>query len=142
MFGPTLQSNDMTDLEGCSVLVLEDEALIAYSIKEQLTRRFGAHVTTAASLRKAKAQIDAEHFDAAILDVRLPDGTSENLARDLIGRGVRVVFHSGHADESLLEACPKAAFVGKPAMIRELAQALTTLLSGRRVEQSAPPSSA
>ena len=106
-------------LSGLSFLILEDEILIAIAIKEYLSEAGATSVETATTLRRARELMD-DGFDAAILDVRLPDGTSYDLAKDLLGQGTGVCFHSGHAENEEMEAFPKAIFCAKPSTPEDL----------------------
>ncbi len=55
------------DLSGLSVLVLEDEAFIAFALKSYLEEAGAAAVTTAGSLQEAGRKLAEGHFDAAIV---------------------------------------------------------------------------
>lgn len=67
-----------------SVLIVDDEDLIRWSLNRALTRR-GHHVSEAASAASAlKAVAAAAHpFDAILLDYRLPDRHDLTLLQDL-----------------------------------------------------------
>lgn len=102
--------------DGATVLILEDEAIISFDL-ELTAQDLGATRTVCAfSLREARDAMDKDRFDIAILDVNLPDGSSETLAPRLDQVGTLVIFHSGHGDPETLSAhCPAAGFVPKPS---------------------------
>ena len=56
------------------ILLLEDDAETAAAVKAGLLRE-RHEVVVAGDVASALRVIDAEHFEAAILDVALPDGT-------------------------------------------------------------------
>ena len=56
------------------ILIVEDNESLGRSLQVFLRGR-GLTVTHASSLDDARAQLDAERFDAVLLDVGLPDGS-------------------------------------------------------------------
>lgn len=112
------------DLSGLSVLVLEDEAFIAFALKSYLEEAGAAAVTTAGSLQEAGRKLAEVHFDAAIVDARLPDGDGLGLAAELMGRNVAVVVHSGHATSQRDGSLDGAVFCAKPATPEEVLGAI------------------
>ena len=110
-------------LEGATVLIVEDEFLILLDLEHTLAGA-GAEITTATSVEEATA-VARQSFDAAVLDVRLPDGDVYPVAHMLLARDVPLVFHSGHAhNENLQEAFPSAIALEKPVRERVLIAAL------------------
>ena len=84
-------------LAGCSILICEDEPLIALSIADAFTGA-GARVSTVRSLARALIAIDDEVPSAVILDHALSDGESSQLCKRLKERNVPYVIHSGYSD--------------------------------------------
>ena len=109
------------DLTGRNVLLAEDEFMVALNIQAEL-EACGAVVTVVDSVADGLGM--AGHgFDVAVLDVRLADGDVFPLADALIGRGVPLVFHSGHADTTDLQAAyPGAQAIPKPTWGSEVAR--------------------
>lgn len=111
-------------LNGLSILIVENEFLLAINL-ESIVRDAGAgSVRLAASLADARKVVDEGTFDAAILDIRLMDGDSLPLAQELIASGVNVVIHSGHAHLGHAEIVPEAYFLPKPSTPAEIVQAV------------------
>ena len=111
-------------IEGLSILIVENEFLLAISL-EAIMRDAGAgRVKMTASIADATALVDDEKFDAAILDIRLMDGDSLPLAAALVDRGVPVVIHSGHANLGHSQIVPEAIFLPKPATASEVVQSV------------------
>ena len=67
-------------LTGRSILVVEDEPLIAMAISQALEKS-GAEVTTTNTLRHALLLVEDDGLSAAILDHSLGDGNSSLLSR-------------------------------------------------------------
>jgi len=65
-----------------AVLVVDDDAAIRTVIAQAL-RRDGHRVTTAASLREMRAELDAGVPDVLVTDVMLPDGNGLDAIRDV-----------------------------------------------------------
>ena len=112
-----------------NILVVDDEKKFATVLAERLRLR-GFEVTAVFDGTSALAQLQAEHFDGMILDLRLPDmegiqvlqQTREKLSY------MKVVILSGHATQNDFKACRElgaAACFHKPAKISELAKAFT-----------------
>ncbi len=70
-------------LSGLSVLVLEDELLLRKRLAGFLEHE-GASVTAVGTVAAARQAAEALTFDAAVLDVNLPDGRGTDLLRDKI----------------------------------------------------------
>lgn len=115
----------LQSLSGRTVLLVEDEFLILLDLQMVLEEQ-GAEVVTAASVAEGiKATEARKALDAAVLDVRLPDGEVFPVAEKLVERHVPIVFHSGHARiDDLAERFPTATALTKPAPERMLVDAL------------------
>src|SRR5689334_24925023 len=101
-----------SSLAGCSILICEDEPLIALSIAEAFTAA-GARVTRVASVAEAFVFVEYECPSAVILDLALSDGESSPLGVRLKERSIPFVVHSGYSD--LDGACSNEVHVSKPA---------------------------
>jgi DNA-binding response OmpR family regulator len=65
------------------ILVVDDDDLIRTVVTERL-RRTGFEVVAAADLAEARAAVARALPDAALLDIRLPDGDGTDLLRELV----------------------------------------------------------
>ncbi len=81
-----------------SVLVLEDNFLIAMDMGEILSALGVKSVHTATTAEKAMEIVAARSIDFAILDINLGDETSFTVAESLIARGINFGFTSGYGD--------------------------------------------
>lgn len=102
------------------MLVLEDEFFISMILERQLLSSGASLVDCAGTLTDALNYVADMQYDAAVLDIRLPDGESYGLARDLITQGCAVIFHSGHAEETVTSHVPSSFFCSKPCSADQL----------------------
>jgi len=76
------------------ILVVEDSLVAAMALEEELEERLH-QVRIAGSLRGAREWMAEERYDAALLDMHLPDGPSDALAAELERAGCIVALVSG-----------------------------------------------
>jgi DNA-binding response OmpR family regulator len=103
----------------------------------------GAQLSEAGTLSEAREALDAELPNLVILDVRLPDGSGLDLARELMGRGhhrpsVLILSASvltGDRNAAVAAGCD--AFLGKPFRPAEMVELVHTLLEANRARESA-----
>ncbi|NDV88951.1 response regulator [Aurantimonas aggregata] len=85
------------DFSGRSILIIEDEALIAMEMQEAVEAAGGTVLGPVPSVQEAMALISAGRaIDAAILDIRLTDGISIAVAQRLKSSGVPLIFVTGY----------------------------------------------
>ena len=113
-----------------SILVVEDEALIAYDLTMALEAE-GASVTSTNTVRHALILIEHDGLAAAIIDHALSDGESTLVRARLKERGIPYVAYSGF--ETSEAGC---VHIGKPATPEMLMEALEKLLNDRPVRIS------
>ena len=111
-------------LEGKSILIVEDEALLALTLADELTSLGCLVVGPFTSLAHALRAVKELEFDAAIMDVNLAGEFVYPVADELLARGVPFVFLTGYARASLparLQACPHLLKPYNPVLLeREL----------------------
>lgn len=123
----------MATLEGASVLLLEDEYLIALDA-EQILKELGVRqVAIASTLSEAVDRTRDGCFDVALLDVNVNGEMSFGLAKTLNARGVPVVFTTGYElkDRGVPDIDTEFC-VSKPYTSERLRQALCAALTARR----------
>jgi CheY-like chemotaxis protein len=128
-----LETGDMNPLKGKSVLLLEDEFLIAMDAEEILKQRLGVDsVEVVATFADAKAAAETRSFDIALLDVNINGQMSFPIADVLRARGIPVVFASGYnlGDRRPPEVDP-AHCLTKPYTGAGLEAALTSALNAK-----------
>ncbi len=82
-------------LEGCRILVVEDEFLIAMEVEDVLLALGAEIVGPFGRLGPALRAVEREDLDGAVLDVRLDGETSEQIVAVLVSRGVPIVLTTG-----------------------------------------------
>jgi DNA-binding NarL/FixJ family response regulator len=116
---------------GDTVLVVEDEALVAMDLEATALLEGAREVFIAATLAQAQAIVAEHRIDFAIFDISLPDGNSLSLAREMYEAGLPLIFHSAHADpEGLRRAFPTAAVCSKPCPSSDLVGAIRWVKAG------------
>jgi two-component sensor histidine kinase/CheY-like chemotaxis protein len=120
------RESSTSSLHGLSVLIVEDEVLIALEAEAELLRAGTGAMTKAHSIEEAERYITSAPFDVAILDVNLNGRPSFPLAALLADRGIAFVFASGYSDlDALPERWRDVPLVNKPYGTAELAAAIT-----------------
>jgi DNA-binding response OmpR family regulator len=112
-------------LAGHTILVVEDEPLIALDIIEGF-KAAGALVHAARNLREGMRLADHPDLSAAVLDFDLKDGDGSALCERLNERQVPFVLHSGYS--IMHDACRSGIVVPKPAAPQQLVSAVEELL--------------
>lgn len=112
-----------------TVLILDDEVLVAIDIGDELADRGWTVTGVVGSLHAAAAAVDVKLPDLALLDMNLRGQQSFDLARDLIGRGITVVFLSGNTAQDLPEDLQTCVFLGKPVNYDRLHDTLMTAIT-------------
>lgn len=83
------------------ILIVEDEPLIAMMLEDYLELLGHHHVATCDTVDSALATIEAEHPDAAIVDINLSGGEkSWPVADALAAKGIPFVLSSGGEEVS------------------------------------------
>jgi DNA-binding response OmpR family regulator len=86
----------MSAIAGSSVLLVEDEYLIAADAEMMLTQLGAASVTISGDFAEAQALAADGQFDFVILDVNLDGKLSFPIAKTLEMRGIPFVFATGY----------------------------------------------
>jgi CheY-like chemotaxis protein len=119
----------MKNLAGLSVLLLEDEYLIALDAEQSL-KEFGVErVEIASTIREAESLAAAGSYDVAVLDVNINGEMSFTLAESLRQRGIPVVFATGYELKSREAPPPESGImISKPYTKERLRDALSGAL--------------
>jgi CheY-like chemotaxis protein len=114
-------------LAGRSILVVEDEPVIALQLESQLNAA-GARVYSAGRLREALYMAEHPALSAAVLDFRLGGDNSAAVCRRLADLGIPFMFYTGFSDADTFRDWPDAPVVSKPVEGRVLIDAVASLL--------------
>jgi DNA-binding response OmpR family regulator len=100
-------------LDGLKVLLVEDDIFIQMDL-QMVLEEAGAVVVTASNVAEGMASLD-DFYNAAVLDIRLPDGEVYPVAVALAEKNTPLIFHSGNAETSeVREKFPDAIALAKP----------------------------
>lgn len=116
-----------SSLEGRSILVVEDQPLIALDIAQELEAA-GAAVTMTNTLKHALILVEHDGLCGAILDHALGGENSSLVCARLKDRGIPFLVYSGF--DMVDGACKDALHVSKPAADGVLVAALEALIRG------------
>ena len=111
------------------MLVVEDESFLATLI-ERVLASAGYRVLKATRVESALGLVRADlTIDAALLDINVNDEEVYPVARELVQRGVPVVFASAYGPEAVAEEFRGYGVVQKPYLPSLLLTALANVLS-------------
>ena len=122
-----LGGSNVHRLAGRSILVIEDEPLIALEVAHCLTEA-GAHVIKVHTGVEAAPLAEKADVAAAIVDHTLADGDSQAICERLIARGIPFVIYSGYTKFD--GACASGVRLSKPATGAQIVDTVAGLLAG------------
>ena len=129
----------MTTGRVCSLLFLEDDKIVAVTLGGAL-RREGYQVTIAETVAEAVALLEEHSFDAAVLDMLLPDGRGVEVAARLSAKGCRaIVMLTAFSDRELIDqagASGSTAYLVKPVTPVQVGAAVDAALATARSLES------
>jgi DNA-binding response OmpR family regulator len=114
-------------LRGRSILVVENEPLIAIDIVQALESA-GANATMTTTVRHALLLAEHDGLSGAIMDHALTDGDSTKLCARLKERGIPYLSYSGY--DPVEGASKEAPHIMKPVSMDVLMSAMERLLAG------------
>lgn len=114
-------------LQGRSILIIEDEALIVMDMMNVLEIT-GAAITSTNTLKHALLLVEHDGLAAAIVDHTLGNGDSSTLCTRLTERGIPFLVYSGHLHVD--GPCSGAPYLRKPATAEALVSAVEHLING------------
>ncbi|GAA4503485.1 HWE histidine kinase domain-containing protein [Gluconacetobacter tumulicola] len=116
-------------LKDQSILVLEDEFIIAMELEDVLGTEHGARVHIASTLQDAFDILNNHAVDLAILDVNIDGESSLPVARALSEGGIPFLFATGYGSaSSAIEAFPGVSVLAKPYTMSSVVAALDKMM--------------
>lgn len=113
------------------VLIVEDDALLAFDLKLRLERVGFRIVGPTALVADALKLIRCAGCDTAVLDINLGrNNTSEPIARELAERGIPFLTVTGYSHAQRPAAFDGAPHLAKPVRTQALVTALHATLDG------------
>jgi CheY-like chemotaxis protein len=116
-------------MDSPSVLVVEDEALIAMDLQALLEEAGYRVLGPANSTTSALALLDRDDPDVALLDVNLGRSDVFGVANVLAERKTQVIFLTGHSAQKLPPAHRHRPLVSKPYLPHIVLQAVAKALA-------------
>jgi CheY-like chemotaxis protein len=114
----------MTDSQGQRVLIVEDEPMLAYALRELIADAGFPIAGVAGKLEAALAIIESGDCDAAILDANLKGVSAGPAASALSARGIPFIVLSGYSRDQQQDAFAGALHLQKPCRPDRLLAAL------------------
>lgn len=122
----------MTPLAGASVLLLEDEYLIALDAEQILAELGAAAVDIVGTLGDARKRADSGRYDLVVLDVNINGEMSFEVAELFKARGIPIVFATGY--ELRGRSWPdRSIHVAKPYTLERMRDATAAALLPARI---------
>ena len=115
------------DFEDCSVLIVEDDFLVALDLEKVLDDAGCVVVGVVPSVDRALVKISNNHLDAALLDVKLEGELVFAVADRLLADGVPFVFVTGEP-ASLPERYWTQPVIHKPVKPAAVLEALASVM--------------
>ena len=111
------------------ILIVEDEYLIAMSLRDVLEGAGSVVVGPVPNVEKAIKTIESEpSLDAAVVDVNLGGKLAYPVADLLLARNIPFVFTSGYEDDTLRTRYPQVINCHKPYIFPKMEEALARAL--------------
>ena len=110
-----------------SVLLLEDDALIALDAEDMLRSLGAREVLVAYTLDAAARFLDTATVDAAMLDLLIGSARSDDVAARLAERCIPFILTSGYGEPDLPPELGPVPVVGKPYTTDALRSAFAAL---------------
>ncbi|MBZ9794364.1 response regulator [Mesorhizobium sp. ES1-4] len=119
-----------------SILVVEDEWLIAEDVASRLRVAGYPVVGPVSSVAAALRLVEADKVDMALLDIQLNGETSLPVARILLDRGTPFAFVTGFGNRDVPAPFRNCKFVSKPASEAAILAAVADLTSLRETKKT------
>ena len=113
-----------TQVASQSVLVVEDEALVALDLEEMLYEIGFGEVVVCNSVDTAASTLDERDFEFAVFDLNLDGETSLPLIETVMTLDTQIVVASGYDAKSVPLPDPDIARLTKPYGVGDLRRAL------------------
>ncbi|MBV9653216.1 MAG: response regulator [Acetobacteraceae bacterium] len=116
------------DLSRHRILVIEDDYFLATDAARALLSAGAIIVGPCPTEGAARAQLDGERPDAAVVDINLGPGPSFELAKLLTERGIPFVFLTGYDQQIIPDGFTHITRLEKPIQSWQLVEAISRSL--------------
>jgi|RhiMethySRZTD1v2_1073278.scaffolds.fasta_scaffold41529_6 DNA-binding response OmpR family regulator len=124
-------------LSGYSVLIVEDEPLIALDVHAALSTS-GASLIAATRLAEARELIRRAEVSAAILDINLDGADCGPLCQALSAQRIPFMFYTGNPAADITRSWPSVPVLNKPAPAELIVERVAKLLRSPIRQSRAP----
>lgn len=131
----TADASPERGLQGLTILVVEDEALVSMLIETMLGDLGCRSVWYASGVSEALELLRQRTPDAAVLDLNLAGEPAYPIADRLTRDAVPFIFATGYGRDGLAPEWSATPVVQKPFERQDLAAALATVLQRRRASE-------
>jgi DNA-binding response OmpR family regulator len=128
-------------LSGNSILIVEDEPLIALDVQSAL-KNAGASILAAGDATDAVRLAASKKLTAAVLDVDLGDLDCWVVCRLLARGGVPFLFYTGYVQSEVFKDWPEAPVLAKPASHEQIVGAVADIIHSVRSKAGTSTSAA
>jgi CheY-like chemotaxis protein len=118
-------------LDGLTILIVEDETIIAFMIEDMLTELGCAAVLHAGRIQDALALLRDRKPDAVVLDVNLAGEHAYPVAMRLAEAQIPFIFTTGYGRSGLPAEWASRPVIQKPFSLEALADALRAAMPDR-----------
>lgn len=118
-----------------TVLVVDDDTLLAMDMAEIIASAADSDVITATTIDQAEKDM-REDLDFAVLDIEVIGGRTFELAEKLRENGVPVLFVSGSLDRQVPDGLFEVPILQKPFPAQALKRAFFAALKERKLERN------
>ena len=125
--GSSTGSEPVSGLDGCRVLVVEEEYFLADDLKNELEVRGAKVVGPIGNLGVAEDQVSRDHFDVAVIDVKLGNKLAWSIADELMRETIPFGFVTGYAAEVIPERFRNIVRWEKPCDMSKLTEDIRLL---------------
>lgn len=130
----------MTNAQKHSVLIVEDERIVAMDLKQTLADLGCSTSGVASSAEEAIARVSERCPDLVLMDIRIRGERDGVETADILRRrfDVPVVFLTAHADDATLERAKRSepyGYLVKPVKVAELRSAIEVALYRHKLEK-------
>lgn len=126
------QAQRSRTLLGCSILIVEDEPLIALDVHSALSA-VGASVIAATDLADAERLARRAEISAGVLDINFGGRDCCAVCDVLSHRRVPFLFLTGFQPAPIMMSWPQAPVINKPASHEQIVAAVAAILRDPRV---------
>jgi DNA-binding NtrC family response regulator len=115
------------------ILIVEDEKLIAWDVEMLLKAQGAASVVTALNLAEARKILkERQDISLALVDLRLPDGSGEEIIGELLALNIAVVVLTGYSAAPIANTLMVAKPYTAEQLLRTVQQAIVERIAQRR----------